>query len=190
MSTARWSNSLRMLVGLVILAGVCCLLYWVVAASAAFVAGLESDTAVAFVSSAAAIVGSAVTIALGKIYETRASIRSHLREKKTPIYESIVATLFRVMFAAKLKKEQLSEDELVAFFVKTTETLTIWGSDEVVAAFSRFRAQASENPKESIFVMEELLLAIRKDLGHKNKAMGRGSILRLFVTDIDIILKG
>lgn len=38
---------------------------------------------------------------------------------------------------------------------------------------------------ESINLTENLLLAIRKDMGHKNKGLQQGDILSLFINDVD-----
>lgn len=44
----------------------------------------------------------------------------------------------------------------------------------------------AEKPSHGIlFEVEELLMAIRKDLGHSNKGISRGKILSLFVNDIN-----
>ena len=46
---------------------------------------------------------------------------------------------------------------------------------------------ASETSKEPLNVMiplEDLMLEIRKDLGHNNKNINRGEILSLFINDV------
>jgi hypothetical protein len=133
-------------------------------------------------------VGSVFSLALSKAYETRAAIRNDLRQKKTPVYEDIVHTLlYDVMFSKLLGKEAPSQAELMEFFARITEKLTIWGSDDVLKTYGEFKAKAAtvKDPKQNIFMFEDLLLAIRKDLGHRNKEIGRTAILKLFVTDID-----
>lgn len=72
-----------------------------------------------------------------------------------------------------------------------TEHLVVWGSDDLLLAWNRFRnssiqAVHNEGPDFNIlFEVENLLLAIRKDLGHANKGVNRGKILGLFINDID-----
>ena len=43
----------------------------------------------------------------------------------------------------------------------------------------------AQDPAKSLFVLENMLFAIRRDLGHKNKNLKQGDLLSLFVTDID-----
>lgn len=133
--------------------------------------------------------GSILALVISKAWETRAHIQQDLRTKKPPVYEKIVKTLFRVVFAEKIGEKRPDERELVRFFAEATEQLTIWGSDQLVGAFSEFRSGAISDPQETIFAFERLLLAIRKDLGHNNQNLGRGDILRLFVNDIDLHLR-
>ena len=156
-----------------------------IGAVADYLRSLQSDVASAFVVAALAVVGSVISLAVGKAYETRAAINSDLRQKKTPVYEGITKVLFGVVFNSILKKPQIPEAELLEFFASTTEKLTIWGSDDVLKAYSEFKTNAASDPQQSIFRFEALLLAIRKDLGHRNKDIGKGSILRLFVNDLD-----
>jgi hypothetical protein len=46
------------------------------------------------------------------------------------------------------------------------------------------RLKLSGEP-ESMFIVEDVLLEMRKDLGHPNRGFNKGDILRLFVNDID-----
>lgn len=43
----------------------------------------------------------------------------------------------------------------------------------------------SENLLQSLLAIEELLLCMRLDLGHKNADLKPKDVLRIFVTDID-----
>ncbi len=118
-------------------------------------------------------------------------ILAHLREKKIPTYEKIINFIFSLTFADKLEKERPTENEMIKFMAEITQELVIWGSDEMLNAFYKFRMTSientggdSSNPFGVLIMVEDLLLAIRKDLGHKNKNVSRGKILGLFVNDL------
>ena len=74
--------------------------------------------------------------------------------------------------------------------VNITQDLVIWGSDDMLRQFRAFReatlkqAAGKAQPLETLLAVEDLLMAIRKDAGHKNKGLKRGSILRLFINDL------
>jgi hypothetical protein len=92
-----------------------------------------------------------------------------------------------VLFAESLGEEPLSQAELVKFFATYTEKLTIWGSDGVIKSWRALRlsAVAGVEGADMLFLYENLLMEIRKDLGHKNQGFKKGTLLGLFVNDID-----
>ena len=148
------------------------------------------------VAASATILVSVFTVLVSKHLERKAEILALLREKKIPTYEKIINFIFNLTFAEKLGKKQPSEKEMIKFMAEITQELVIWGSDEMLEAFYKFRMASIENadgtvtdPYSVLFMVEDLLLAIRKDLGHKNKNISRGKILGLFVNDLPNELK-
>jgi hypothetical protein len=138
----------------------------------------------------ATILVSVISLIFSKKQEKNVEIESQLREKKIPIYEGIINFLFRITFAEKVGKKQPSEKEMIQFFTDTTRDLVVWGSHDMIKEFTKFREgliKSSEENTESLDILicvENLLIAIRNDLGHKHKRIKRGEILRLYVNDI------
>jgi len=126
-----------------------------------------------------------------EIEQRRHEIELELREKKLPIYGELVAFFFK-LFKVSKAQTPLTPEEVQEFFVSLTEKTVIWGSDEFIAAFSKFRddavAQAGNNQQSNTIEMmknfENLLYVIRRDYGHENKGLGPGDLLALFITDI------
>jgi hypothetical protein len=91
--------------------------------------------------------------------------------------------------------EPLSEKDLIKHMSKFTESLILWGSEDVIKSYRDFRMffmQRKPNGPlsiEEVNLLENLLLTIRKDMGHKNKNFQQGDILSLFINDIDDVLK-
>ena len=180
----------RVLFGLIILGLFAWLAYTVVLRVAHWLSDAKSEVAVAIVAAGASVTISILSLMASNIFEARRAIAQELREKKTPVYEEFVRTIYRVLFAEQLGKKQPSKAELAQFFADYTEKLTIWGSDEVIKVWGELRLSASDaDGALMLFRYEELLLSIRKDLGHRNKGFKRGRLLRLFVNDIDRYLK-
>src|SRR5512142_818432 len=73
--------------------------YRAACAIAQYVRSLDSDLAKAIVAAAAAVLGSVITVSIGKAYETRAATLKDLRAKKAVVYEEIVHGTFNVLFA-------------------------------------------------------------------------------------------
>jgi len=138
----------------------------------------------------ATILVSVLSLIFSKKQEQKVEIESQLREKKIPTYEGIINFIFRITFAEKVGKKQPTEKEMIQFFTDTTRDLVVWGSHDMIRAFTKFReelARLSNNNNESsemLICVENLLIAIRIDLGHKHKRIKRGEILRLYVNDI------
>lgn len=188
---AKLTIILRFLLMLAMLGGIVWGIYFVVAKVFRSLINIESDIAVAIVAASATITVSVVSLVISKVMETRATITQELRAKKVPIYEDLISTVFKFQFAEKLGEKPMSETELIRFFANLTEKLTIWGSDGVIRAFSDFRLASTRvgAPENILFIYENLLLEIRKDLGHKNRNLRRGMILSLFINDIDQYLR-
>ena len=145
------------------------------------------------IAATATIIVSVLSVLGAKYLEHKAVLLKEHRERKTPIYEEMVALIFRFAFSQKLGLEPLTDKEIVAKMAWFTENLVVWGSDDLLLAWNRFRTYAVNNAtnpnSEILFEIEKLLLAIRRDLGHSNKDVTEGKILGLFVNDIDDYIK-
>lgn len=134
------------------------------------------------------VFGTAFTI--GSNLQTQ--IRNEQREHKVEIYEQITHFFFETIFAVRLGHPPKNEEEIIDFLVKVTPKLVMWSSDEVLQNFREFRQcgiKQSSDPEtfglQAMLIYEKMLLSIRKDLGHKNQNLNNGSILGIFVNDID-----
>ena len=136
---------------------------WVVVrAFAAYLRTVQSDLAVALIAAVLAGVGSVITLVLTKRYETKASVRESIRSKKVPVYEELVSMFFRILNSSTPGSALLNEAELRTLFITSTEKLTIWGSEELIASFVAFRENLSTGKATGVaamFELEDLLLA-------------------------------
>lgn len=145
--------------------------------------------AAGIIAASATVVVSVVTVMLSKRQEQKVEIENQLRVKKVPVYEKIIEFIFLITFAEKLGKKQPSEKEMIKFFADTTRDLVIWGSHDMVRAFGDFRESLmsmsnNEDTAHILASVEDLLFAVRKDLGHKHNESKRGDILRLYINDL------
>ncbi len=121
--------------------------------------------------------------------EKQIEIEQELRKQKAPIYEDFSELLFKVLKSSKLG-EQISEDELLEFIFKFNQKLLVWGGDNVIKEWANFRINTQSDDKYSVlFAVENILLAIRADMGHSNEKLKRGEILSVFINDMENILK-
>lgn len=111
--------------------------------------------------------------------------REEIRKNKTPIYEEIVNFFFNTILHEKLHGKPMPEKKMLSFFVDLTPRLVAWGGDDVVKAFARFRSCAIEENNDPLEIMrrfQALLIAIRRELGHKTKNMDE-DLVRLYLND-------
>jgi hypothetical protein len=152
---------------------------------AATLPSIDSNLAAGLVAASATIIVSVLSITISKLWERKTAIEKEIREKKSPVYEGLINFIFGFMFAEKLGKKPPSEKELMTRIVPE---LIIWGAPEVVKAFADFRklslAENREEPFDTLFAVENIYLAIRRDLGHRDTQLKKGDILVLFINDI------
>lgn len=149
---------------------------------------VNPSLAVGIIAAGSTIFVSVVSVLISKRLEQKALIRNQQRDKKIPIYEELITFLFKIWRNAIDGTAQPTEKEMVDFMIGFTQKLLIWGSDEVVASFCKFR-KSGQDPKTIMFAIEDIWLAVRRDLGHDNKGISRGMLLGLIVTDIDDYIK-
>ena len=179
----------RVILGFLLIGGIA---YAVVVAVRAMIHGISLNPTVggAVIAATGTVFVSVLSIVLGKVYESRSLIKKEHREKKIPVYEDLIKLMFRIMVGEKTGNP-ISEKETIELLSGFTERVMVWGSDEVLAAWVKWRrllineAAVKANPIQAMFLYEEVLFAIRRDLGHKNKDLKTGDILALFVNDVD-----
>ena len=151
---------------------------------------LDPRVSVSLVTGVVTVLVAVGSVLVSKHFDRQAEVRAHLRDRKTGTHEKMVGIVHDLSFGRKTCDQPPSEQELVRKMAEIVRELMIWGSDDMIQAFHDFRIaslrQAAGTAKalDTLFAVEDLLLAIRKDLGHKNKNITRGKILRLFVNDL------
>ncbi|MGS3176057.1 hypothetical protein [Aeromonas sanarellii] len=149
---------------------------------------INPTLATGIIAASATIFVSVATVMISKRQEQKLEIATQLRQKRVPVYEKIIEFIFLLTFATKLGKKPPAEKEVMQFFVDTTRELVIWGSNDMVKAFGDFRFAMMSIADQAdtaltLAAVEDLLFAVRKDLGHNSKVK-RGDILRLYINDL------
>ena len=193
--TPRFRQLLAGLLGLVLLGAIGYGLFVAVRAAVKVLASLDSDIAVAIIAAAATAFVSVLSIVLGKAFESRSVLRREHRERKIPVYEDLIKFMFRILMGSKTG-EVPTEKEMLEFMSDFNQRIMVWGADDVLASWVRWRRAATDpadlkaHPMKLMLLYEKVILTIRRDLGHKNKNLHTGDILALFINDIDEQLKG
>ena len=113
------------------------------------------------------------------------------RPAKIEVYETFFDIVERFMAAEKDKEENLDPEdenfpqELKDQFTKLSRGMIIWASPRVIKAWSNFREKADDakTSTDILFAVDDVLQAIRADLGNSNFGLTRGAVIKLYLSD-------
>lgn len=155
---------------------------------------LSPQVATAIVAGVATLLVSVFSVLWSKRVDRIREIEQEQRKQKIPVYEEFLSLIFRMLFAEKLGEGPVTEQDMMKSMSLFGQKIMVWGSDDVLKEYASWRrvatAIAEGNPAFHLFAVERLLLAIRKDVGHKNKNLKQGDLLSIFINDIDSFLEG
>lgn len=118
-------------------------------------------------------------------------IRNEQAPKKAEIYDRVIKLFFDALFAKKVEKEIKTEQQMINEIADFIPDLTLWASDEVLKSFISLRLSQVSGKKINnqsstpVFLFSEMLVAMRKDLGHSNKNIDKRTILGIVVNDVE-----
>lgn len=156
------------------------------------VSTLDTVVIIALISGGVTVLGivanSIVSIIL-KTSEYRNKIKSDLRSKMEKPYSDFINLIFDILEKTK-KSERIEEGELTKRYFCLSKGIILYGSNKVIKKWSIYKNSLNEsNSLETITQLEDVLCAIREDLGTKKKGLKKGDILSLFVNDIKDVIK-
>lgn len=145
--------------------------------------GKLSDTLKAGIFSGLAIIAVAfITFFANKSINYKQSIEKSMRPKKIELYDECI-TFFSKLMMNDTAVAKPDEKKMVSFFVDIMPLCVLYSSNQVIKSLSKIK-KMNGNP-EDLIIMEDLMVEIRKDLGHTKRGFKKGDILRLFINDID-----
>lgn len=142
-------------------------------------------------------IGAAVLVPTIAYFSTRALDRARLRDEairpqKTALYADAIKGFMNVINAGTLDSKE-TEERMKTFTEDITPRLITYGDRKVVKAWVSLLQDARHNELNSekvnlLFSLENLMVAIRKDLGLRVQGHEQGDLLGVFITDIDSVL--
>lgn len=93
-------------------------------------------------------------------------------------YVAMVYKLQKNVEGDNLYTEEMMLKDLSSF----SKQITLWGSSKVVNLWVEFREKGKVQEQGNLFILEELMNEMRKDLGMKK--VEKGNLLAFFVNDI------
>ncbi len=130
-----------------------------------------------------ALITAIVTIVSGvvsKIVDYKQKRREYLSQKREEPYAEFINVYYKMQEKAS-KNEIYLPDEMFEDIQKFQKKLMLWGSNRVVKAWISYRKNVSPDGLNALFYMENILYAIRKDMGYRN--LGKGKLLSMSIND-------
>jgi hypothetical protein len=148
-----------------------------------FVSTTDKVVVVAIITSGVSIITVMISSFGGKYLEYKQSIKKYLYEKKKEPYEEFIKIFYELM----RNREDFSEKNATEKLFLPSEKLTMWGSNKVIKEWLKFRKfpQNTANPQDVLFCAENILFAIRKDMGQKKFGLKKGDLLSFIINDMD-----
>lgn len=100
-------------------------------------------------------------------------------EKKEKAYASFIKMVYKMQECIK-KGEDYSDKDMLGDVLNFSKELTLWGSNKVIKKWIEFRNTDYSNPEDYnniLYNLEDIIIEIRKDMGHKKFGLNKGDIL-------------
>ncbi|MCD2341069.1 hypothetical protein LRH25_12015 [Ideonella azotifigens] len=180
----RLKSLALVLTGLAFFAGCTGLVVWGVYAFFQYLSTIPKELAAPLIAASATVFVATATVMVGRYYERKKELDALYRDKKTEIYDEFLKEFFTLFFNGG-EDSPRTEKDLVPFLREFTRKLVLWSGPDVIEAFVAWKDHlAKGNPDaKSIFLTEDFLLAIRKDLRHTNKSLRKVFCARLFLRE-------
>ena len=149
---------------------------------------LDAVVIVALITGAVSITGVIINSIIGRIIDYRKSRQEYLAKKREEPYTDFIEMVYRVQQSTK-GTMSYSEKDMINDISRFSKTITLWGSPRVVKKWVKFRENGT-NPNAgigNIFLIEEIMNEMRKDMGLKR--IKKGNLLAFFVNDIKSVIK-
>lgn len=111
------------------------------------------------------------------------ALEDRIAEKKYDLYQPFLQTLGDMLTPSRSKAALASMESAVADF---QTFVTIWGSDDVVEAFFRYRISAATSPPSLVILrlMSDLLLEVRRDIAWPNTKLDGMHMIAMRINDL------
>lgn len=183
----------NIIVGILVLGIIVYIVVWLIGLFLGYVGGfvnrlsnMDAVVIVALITGSVSILGVVISSIVSKIVEYRQNTKRYLYEKKEEPYSEFIEMVYKIQEKGKAK-ENINDEEMLDNIFSFSKKLTLWGSNKVIRKWLAFRkiSQEQNDNTENLFMLEEIIFEIRKDMGQKKSGLEKGDILTFFVNDIE-----
>lgn len=133
----------------------------------------------------------ALTAVFGYWYTQKQSkekdIAESHRSKKIELCQSFMDILLSMMNASRENKPvdpKNIDKELLDKFNNINSGIILWGSPNIIKSWLLFKQESKpDSTATPLFRMDDVLRAFRKELGHSNRGLKEGDLIKIFLKD-------
>ncbi|AIT09151.1 hypothetical protein LO80_03650 [Candidatus Francisella endociliophora] len=162
--------------------------YWIISTVWGQFKLLDPKVSISLLTGATTVIAATLAVVLGKYFERKRDIEAHYREKKIQIYDEFLCEFFK-LFNSEYGNEE--SQGLVSFLREWQRKMILWGGQDVLSKYIAWKEHMQKNKPnaKTMFMMEEFFLEIRKDLGHKNNKLVKGTFIYLILQNAELFLR-
>lgn len=125
--------------------------------------------------------------AIGWMFKTerdkRTRVETQLSQKKYDVYQGVIQ-LFIDLARRSVSPNPMTQPEIQDRMIDLIKDMMIYGSDRVLVKFSHLRLKANPaTPMLNLKLYYEVMLEIRKDMGHPHTIAGLDEMMGVFFSD-------
>lgn len=134
---------------------------------------MEAVVIVAFITGLVSIIGVIISSIVAKIIDYRKNRQDYLARKREVPYGEFVEMIYKVTGNIK-NSGSYTEEMMLEDLSRFSRQITLWGSSKVVKKWVKFRENGAKPDAgtDNLFLMEEIMNEMRKDLGLKKVKKG------------------
>ncbi|WP_029153706.1 hypothetical protein [Microbacterium gubbeenense] len=188
---------LQIILSLALLAGFVWMLWWLATLVFSALVSMDGDTRGATIALVGVVSVPVITFATQFWLSKKNSREQAIREKRTEFYGAVIELFMSMLNSTK--DASASDEDATSLWATKMRALTpqmiLYGSKDFVRAWNTFRSVSALNtspeglsPKAlhlMIASMEMMMLAARRDLGHRVRIDEQGDYVSIFINDVD-----
>ena len=147
---------------------------------------MDSGVIVAIITGGRSIVTVLISSIVSKFIEYRQITKRYLYGKREKPYRAFISMVYKLQKSTRINQMKYTQKQMINDISSFSESLTLWGSSRVIKKWIKFRelSQDKTTAIQNLFLLEEIVFEIRKDMGQKRKELKQGDLLSFFVNDI------
>ncbi|SRR6266404_350794 len=179
-SVQRLITFLALLISIALVGGLGYALFFVMLNSWRTLLSLDKSVIAAVVAASGTVLASVGAVVYSQRRTRESEIAEAQRPQKIEVYKNFMQFVVNVMRRSMGETAgdaslSLPQSELEDFFFSFTRDIILWGSPNVISAYTRFRMlPQAEPPANTVIHVDHIFREIRKDLGHSNRGLKEG----------------